>query len=235
MKNKKDTLKISNMCCSERPREKAIDMGISTLSDSELLSIILGSGNRDENVITLAQRVLNSHEVHKGLLGLNYMSYHDLIAIKGIGRVKACQLMAVAELSKRMSMARKNSAINLSSPEDIAEHFMEYCRFLTREKVIVIYVTASNDLIKWYTLSEGTVNRSLISPREIFIEALRCDAVNIILIHNHPSGNPEPSDMDIVVTRRVIEAGKILGIGLLDHIVIGDGTYVSLNERGYIK
>ncbi|MBQ6230054.1 MAG: DNA repair protein RadC [Eubacterium sp.] len=223
------------MCCSERPREKAIDMGISTLSDSELLSIILGSGNRDENVITLAQRVLNSHEVHKGLLGLNYMSYHDLIAIKGIGRVKACQLMAVAELSKRMSMARKNSAINLSSPEDIAEHFMEYCRFLTREKVIVIYVTASNDLIKWYTLSEGTVNRSLISPREIFIEALRCDAVNIILIHNHPSGNPEPSDMDIVVTRRVIEAGKILGIGLLDHIVIGDGTYVSLNERGYIK
>jgi DNA repair protein RadC len=235
MNDKNEALKISNMDHSERPREKAINMGIETLSDSELLSIILGSGNSDENVITLAQRVLNSHEVHKGLLGLNYMSYHDLMNIRGIGRAKACQLMAVAELSKRMSMVRKNSEINLSSPEDIAKHFMQYCRFLTRENVIVIFVSASNDLIRWETLSEGTVNRSLISPREIFIEALRCDAVNIILIHNHPSGNPEPSEMDIVVTRRIIEAGRMLGIGLLDHIVMGDGTYVSLNERGYIK
>lgn len=220
---------------SERPREKAIDMGIDTLSDSELLSIILGSGNRDENVITLAQRVLNSHQVHKGLIGLNYMSYHDLTSISGIGKVKACQLMAVAELSKRMSMVRKNREINLSSPADIAEYYMEYCRFLTREKVIVMFVSASNTLIKWEVLSEGTVNRSIISPREVFIEALRCDAVNIALLHNHPSGDPEPSENDIIVTNRIIKAGELLGIGLLDHIVMGDGTYVSMLERGFIK
>ena len=235
MINTKDSLKISNMDHSERPREKAINMGIGSLSDSELLSIILGSGSKDENVITLAQRVLNSHEVHKGLIGLNYMSYHDLTAIKGIGRVKACQLMAVAELSKRMSMVRKNREINLSSPAEIAEFYMEYCRFLTREKVIVMFVSSSNTLLKWEVLSEGTVNRSIISPREVFIEALRCEAVNIILIHNHPSGDPEPSDMDIVVTKRIIKAGELLGIGLLDHIVMGDGCYVSMLERGYLK
>ena len=231
----KNTLRISNMDQSERPREKAVSMGIESLSDSELLSIILGSGNRDENVITLAQRVLNSHKVYKGLIGLKYMSYHDLTGINGIGRVKACQLMAVAELSKRMSMARRNREINLSSPEDIADYYMEYCRFLTREKVIVMFVSSSNTLIKWEVLSEGTVNRSILSPREIFVEALRCDAVNIILIHNHPSGDPEPSDMDIVVTKRIIKAGELLGIGLLDHIVIGDKTYVSMLERGYLK
>ena len=234
MKNK-ESLRISNMDYSERPREKAIDMGIGSLSDSELLSIILGSGNKDENVIALAQRVLNSHQVHKGLIGLNYMSYYDLIGICGIGKVKACQLMAVAELSKRMSMVRKNREINLSSPADIADYYMEYCRFLTREKVIVMFVSASNTLIKWEVLSEGTVNRSIISPREVFIEALRCDAVNIALIHNHPSGDPEPSENDIIVTARIIKAGELLGIGLLDHIVMGDGSYVSMLERGYIR
>ncbi|WP_276708363.1 RadC family protein [Eubacterium ruminantium] len=234
MSEKNNLMKISNMDTNERPREKALHKGIESLSDAELLSLILGSGNKDENVIHLAQRVLNTHPVQKGLVGLNYMSYHDLIKISGIGRVKACQVMAVSELSRRISMSKKSRDVNLSSPAEIADYYMEYCRFLTREKVIVIFLSASNELIRWNTLSEGTVNRSLLSPREIFIEALKCDAVNIVLVHNHPSGDPNPSDADIVITKRVIEAGKYLGIGVLDHIIIGDRCYVSLHERGLI-
>ena len=231
MSEKNNLMKISNMDTNERPREKALHKGIESLSDAELLSLILGSGNKDENVIHLAQRVLNTHPVQKGLVGLNYMSYHDLIKISGIGRVKACQVMAVSELSRRISMSKKSRDVNLSSPAEIADYYMEYCRFLTREKVIVIFLSASNELIRWNTLSEGTVNRSLLSPREIFIEALKCDAVNIVLVHNHPSGDPDPSDADIVITKRVIEAGKYLGIGVLDHIIIGDLQAVSFREE----
>ncbi len=232
--NKNELLKISNMVADERPREKAVNMGVGTLSDAELLSLILGSGNRDENVISLAQRVLNFHPIHKGLVGMNYLSFHDLLRISGIGKVKACQILAVCELSRRIAMSSRKELVNLSSPEAIAEYFMEYCRFLTREKVIVMFLSASNELIKWSELSEGTVNRALLSSREVFVDALKCNAVNIVLIHNHPSGDPEPSDVDIVVTKRIIEAGKLLGIEVLDHIVIGDRTYVSLHERGFI-
>ncbi len=234
MNIEKEKMKISSMYAEERPREKAVSMGIESLSDAELLSLILGSGNKDENVIMLAQRVLNAHTVHKGLIGLKYLSFHDLLRINGIGRVKACQLMAVSELSRRMAMSERRERVSLSSPSAIADYFMEYCRFLTREKVIVMFLSSSNELIKWQELSEGTVNRSLLSPREIFIEALRCDAVSIILIHNHPSGDPDPSEVDIISTKRIIEAGRYVGIEVLDHIVIGDRSYVSLHEKGMI-
>ena len=126
MSEKNNLMKISNMDTNERPREKALHKGIESLSDAELLSLILGSGNKDENVIHLAQRVLNTHPVQKGLVGLNYMSYHDLIKISGIGRVKACQVMAVSELSRRISMSKKSRDVNLSSPAEIADYYMEY-------------------------------------------------------------------------------------------------------------
>ncbi len=230
-----DKLTIHDMCSEERPYEKCQNHGVETLSDAELLAIFLRTGCREHNVVQLCERLLNAHPVHKGIAGLNYLDYNLLVAIPGIGPVKAVQIMCIAELSKRMSRANLKPFMIFDSPATIADYFMESTRYLEKEYVYLLLFDSKHRLIKEITLSEGTVNQSLVSSRDVYIEALKYKAVYIVLLHNHPSGDPEPSAADLEVTDRIEQAGCLLEIKLSDHIILGNRCYVSLAERGYIK
>lgn len=225
---------IKDLAYCERPYEKAMEKGVESLSDAELISVIIKNGTLDHSSIDLANQVLNAHPIHKGILGLNYLRREDYLSIKGIGHTKATQLMTVAELSGRINRSRLKMSIAFDRASTIAEYYMEKCKFLSKERVYLMLLSSSHMLIKEVLLSEGLVNQTLISPREIFIEALRYEAVRIILVHNHPSGVPDPSKVDIQVTKRVIEAGQLLDIRLSDHIIVGNGCYFSMAERGIL-
>lgn len=226
---------IKDIAGCERPYEKAVLNGINTLTDAELIAVILRTGTNSESSIDLANKILNNHPVHKGLNGLFFMRRENLLEIKGIGNTKATQLLAVTELSKRINESRLKKDLCYDNPDKIAAYYMEKCKYLTKERVYLMLFSNSHMLIKEIMLSEGTVSSSSISPREIFIEALRYEAVNIILVHNHPSGLPEPSNSDIAATIKIKEAGKLMDINLSDHIIVGNDCYISLLERGIIK
>ena len=226
---------IKDIASCERPYEKAVSRGVESLSDAELLAVILRTGSRDESSIDLANKILNNHLIHKGLNGLFFMRREDLLSIKGIGDTKASQILAVAELSKRINEERLRRDICYDNPQKIADYYIEKCKYLTKERVYLMLFSNSHMLIKEIMLSEGTVSSSSISPREILIEALKYEAVNFILIHNHPSGSPEPSQSDIAATIKIKEAAKIMDIHLSDHIIVGNNCYISLLERGIIK
>ena len=230
-----ENLKIADMAENEKPVERLQKYGAEFLSDAELLAIILRTGTSDMNVVTLAQMILNSHPVYKGLKSINYRSVSDLMTIHGVGKSKAAQIMALAEISKRMNLSRKEEHVNLSSPDSVADYFMEEARYLDKERVYALFTSNDNSLLHRVMLSEGSINRSILSTREVFKEALKCNAASVILIHNHPSGNPSPSDMDILVTKQISDLGNKLEIPLLDHIIIGDGIYFSFKEEGIIK
>lgn len=224
-------LTVKELPESERPYEKLERYGASHLSDSELLAIIIRSGSKNERSIDLAHKVLKLS--NKGIAGIHQLSLKELQSITGIGRVKAIQIKAIAELSTRISKISALDKAKINSPTSIANIYMEEMRHLQKEHLKVILLDTKNNIIDDKDLSIGTVNASLINPREVFIHALKNQAVHIILLHNHPSGDPTPSREDIHITRRVLEAGDIIGIKLLDHIIIGDGEYISLKEKGY--
>ena len=169
------------------------------------------------------------------MLGLMHLTLPKLTSLKGIGRVKAVQLMCVGEISKRIwkRKARENQTA-FCSPKAVAEYFQEDMRHLRQEQFYIMLFDTKQKLIRDVLISKGTVNTSLASPREIFIQALKYEAVSLILVHNHPSGDPSPSKQDIALTQKVLEAGSLIGIGLLDHVVIGEHSYVSMKERGLI-
>lgn len=218
-----------------RPYEKCRRSGPSVLSDSELLAVILRTGTRSKDVITLAEEVL-LHLGHKPpLQGLFHASESELCKVKGIGSTKALQLICVAELARRMASEGMSEKIRLNRPDLIANHYYERLRHERREMVILLCLDSKNQLLKETVLSIGTVNSSLLSPRELFLEALRHGAVSVILLHNHPSGDPDPSNEDLVVTKRIMELGRELQIPLLDHIIIGDKRYISLKQKGYME
>lgn len=225
---------IRSLAITERPYEKAISNGIESLSDSELLAIVLRTGTKDESALDLANHVLNSHLTIKGLLGLCDLTRSKLCQIKGIGDIKATQLLAVTELSKRINRLSYRNDIVYDNPEKIADYYIQKCKFLKKEHTFLMLFSNTHMLIDDIQISEGTVNSSLLSPREIMIEALKREAVNFIIVHNHPSGNPEPSAADITITKKLHAAGELLDIHLSDHIIIGNNCYVSLLERGYI-
>lgn len=228
----KTTLTIKDIPASERPYEKLEAYGPGFLSDAELLAIIIKSGSKHEKSTDLAIRLLSVHP--EGLLGLHHLSMDELKKVHGIGRVKAIQLKAITELAKRMSKATYADKLVITSPSIVAGYYMEEMRHLDREHMKVVLADTKYNVIGDYLLSLGTVNSTLVEPREIFVHALKREAVNILLLHNHPSGNPEPSPQDISITKRTKEAGDLIGVHLLDHIIIGDGKYVSLKEQGYI-
>lgn len=218
----------------ERPYEKCVRSGAGVLSDTELLAVIMRTGTCGENACQLAGRIL-SLPGHEGLKGLNRISLERLMEIKGIGQVKAVQLKCVAELAARMAKAGAAERLCFNTPETIADYFMEDLRHEEQEQLHVLFLNTRNRLLKEKLMFKGTVNASLISPREIFVEALECRAVRIVLIHNHPSGDPTPSPEDIRMTKRIEKAGGLLGIQLLDHIIIGDRCYSSFMERGILS
>lgn len=219
---------------SEKPYEKCLKYGEQSLSDAELLAVIIRTGTRGESAVALARRILSEFRFPEGILGLFRASVPELCRLKGIGTVKAVQLKCIGELSKRISRAGFGTQPIFSEPEDIAGYYMEQMRHEPRERVVIMMLNSKNRLLHEMVISTGTVNYSLVSPREIFIEALRYQAVSICLVHNHPSGDPSPSRDDVLITRRMKEAGELLGIYLLDHIIIGDNSYSSMKKRGIL-
>jgi DNA repair protein RadC len=216
---------------SERPYEKALTKGIESLSDAELLSVILRTGSRNVRSIDLAYEILRHKPEYPGLLSLCYTTKEELMKITGIGKVKAIELLAIAELVKRLVRAKKPDRNIFRSPKEIALYYMEELRHEKREKTILLLLDGKNRMIRDIIISEGTVNMSMASPREIFIEAIKYEAVFIILLHNHPSGDPTPSREDLQTTKKIQQTGMLVGIPLIDHIIIGDQSYISLQEQ----
>jgi DNA repair protein RadC len=225
-------LRIKDMPASERPYEKLENYGTEMLSNAELLAVVIRTGNKEETSVALAQRVLTRSE-DGGIAFLHDLSLEELRGIKGIGRVKALQIKAVMELSKRVSSALiMNNRVSIKSPEEVSRLLMEEMRHLRKEVFKIILLNTKNHIIKRIDISVGSLNSSIVHPREVFSEAVRAGCSGVILVHNHPSGDPEPSHEDIETTQRLVSAGNILGIKVLDHVVIGDGKYISLKEQG---
>ena len=228
--NKSKTIK--QLPISERPYERCERYGAEYLTDAELLSVVIRSGTKERRSFEVAQDVLMIKDEYQGLKGLYNVTLNELMRIKGIGRVKAIQILCVVELTKRMSKVVSNKGIYFNTPQSIADYFMQEMRHLDTEQVTLVLLNSKNRLIKEIRLSKGTVNASLTTPREVFIYALKYEAVNFAMIHNHPSGDPTPSQEDIRLTNRIKESSKIVGINLIDHIIIGDNIYTSLGEMG---
>ena len=215
----------------ERPYEKGIARGTSALSDAELLAVILRTGSRGQSALELSRKVLAKSGT--GLLGIYHMSISDLQKIHGLGKVKALQIKCIAELSRRIARARFSETVSFHDPASVSSYYMETLRHEEQEVLLLVMLNSKGKLIRDEVNSKGTVRASLISPREIFIEAVRHQAVSILLLHNHPSGIPDPSRDDVLLTERVRAAGAMLGIELLDHIIIGDRQAVSMREQGF--
>ena len=231
----KDTLsinqwKIKSLPPESRPDEKLESYGAASLSDAELLAIIIRTGFRGYNSVRLAEDILKCGK-GKGLIGLCQIGIEELTKVRGVGKVKAIQLKAVAELTRRISKRTAKESLVMDSPETVARYFMEDLRHRDKECFMMLSLDSKGALISESLISIGTVNASLASPREVFVEAVNNRAVSIILVHNHPSGNPKPSKNDLVVTRQMKDAGALLGIKLIAHIIIGDNSYVSLSEE----
>lgn len=214
----------------ERPYEKCLACGAGALSDKELLAVLLRTGTIGETACELAGRILNLPG-YQGLAGFGRIPLERLLKLKGVGKVKAVQLKCAAELASRMAKATAGERLCFGSPATIADYFMEELRYEEQEQFIVLFLDTRSRLLKEKLMFKGTVNASLASPREIFLEALEVHAVHVVLVHNHPSGDPTPSDEDIRITERICHGGALLGIGLLDHVVIGDGCYCSFKEK----
>ncbi|AUS10391.1 hypothetical protein C1X05_05995 [Laceyella sacchari] len=215
----------------ERPRERMIRLGPNYVSNAELIALLLRTGSTGESVMTLAQRVLNKGG---GLKGLTRLSLQELMGIHGIGPAKAIQLMAGIELGQRISRMMPEDRHAIRSPDDAACYVMDELRFLQQEHFICLYLNTKYRVIDKKCIFKGSLNTSVVHPREIFHEAIRCSAAAIICVHNHPSGDPTPSTEDLLVTERLVEVGKLLGIDVVDHLIIGDQTYFSMKEKGLI-
>ncbi|MCK4354931.1 DNA repair protein RadC [Candidatus Parcubacteria bacterium] len=224
MNNKK--LKIKDLPKVDRPREKLVAKGPENLKDEELLAILLRTGREGKNVLDMAKQILNKYS-KKRLLNLNYQ---DLIKIKGINSGKASTILASVELVKRALKVRDESLPQIKSIEDVLAQSV-YMRDKTREHLMVIYLNARNEMLYKKPMFIGTLNANLVHPREIFSEALKQNAASVILVHNHPSGDSEPSQDDLEITKRIIEAGKIMGIDVLDHIIITKNKPFSFKEN----
>ena len=214
-------------------------LGASSLSDAQLIAAILRTGTKGIDATKLAEEIIKmcgrfDTNDNDSLIGLANLSIPELMKIKGVGRVKAVQIQCICELARRI--AKKTAAVKLdfSSPETIAGYYMQDLRGLDKEHLILVLLDNKCCRIRDCIISVGTVDASLVNPREIFMEALKYGASSIILLHNHPSGDETPSRNDIFVTKRVAEAGEIMGIHLLDHIIIGDNKYTSLKEKEYM-
>ena len=231
MENKNHTIK--EMYRDERPYEKCEQYGAEHLTDVELLAVLLRTGTKGENSIQLAQKILHPEFGQEGILNIHHWSMQQLLQVKGIGRVKAIQILCLAELTKRLAKAEAARGLDFSSPDTIAQYYMEDMRHKKKEVMKLLLLNTKSRLIAENDVSTGTVNMALVSPRELFVEALQKNAVSIILLHNHPSGDPTPSREDLQITKRVRQAGDLIGVELLDHIIIGDNRYISLREIGF--
>ena len=224
---------MKNLPESERPYEKYLNQGEKSLSDAELLAIILKSGTKESNSVDIARKILSGN--HNNLLNLYDLSYRELMQISGIGKVKAIQLKAVAELAKRISKTNSGYSLKMDNPVSIANYYMEQLRHAKQEQLLCAFFDAKNNFLGDAVISKGAVNYTYVSPRDIFRQAFEYEAVMIILLHNHPSGDPTPSEDDLQITRRIEKGARILQLELVDHIIIGDNRYYSFKENELLK
>jgi DNA repair protein RadC len=215
----------------ERPRERLLLHGANTLSDAELLAILIRTGNRSRTALDLACGVLDRG---RGLAGLARRNARELMRVEGIGEAKALGILAAFELGRRLQAEDGGERMLLRTPGDAARILIPRLRDLTYEVFAVLVLDTQNTVIASVELSRGTLNASLVHPREVFKAAVDHLGAGVIVVHNHPSGNPEPSGEDIAITRQLAEAGKIMGIPLHDHLVVAGNSYVSLAQRGLI-
>lgn len=218
-------MKIKDLPKHQRPREKLRIKGVSSLKNAELLAILLRTGKKGKNVLELADNILIKHTL-KHLPGL---SFDNLITIKGIDEGKACTILAAFEFTRRALEVTEASLPIINTSMDVLNH-VSHIRVHKKEHFIALYLNARNQVIQTETISVGTLNASIVHPREVFEPAIRVSAAQVILAHNHPSGNTDPSDADILITKRLVEVGNMLGIDILDHVIIAESGYTSLKS-----
>ena len=223
---------IKELPASERPYEKFLSLGASGLSDADLLAIIIKTGTKDKSAVDIAQEILSGR--HGNFLNLYEMPYDELIQVSGIGQIKAIQLKAVAELSMRISKAKRARSIRMNTPVTIADYYMEQMRHLQQEVVICAYFDVKSRFLGDKFISKGSLSSSVVDISSVMRTALEKNASKIVLLHNHPSGDCTPSKDDIAVTDRLAEGSRIFSIELCDHIIIGDNEYYSFYENKII-
>ncbi|MGL5269034.1 MAG: RadC family protein [Selenomonadaceae bacterium] len=219
---------------AERPREKLLSEGSRALTNAELLAILLRTGTKEESVLHLAERILSRFK-EQGIASLVNVSSLELSEIKGIGPAKALTILAAIEFGRRIGTKAAEQRQTIQGPEDVAAYAMPRLRYQTKEYFLVLLLNMKNQVLSLQTISVGSLSASIVHPREVFQAALRQSAAAVILIHNHPSGDPSPSQEDIAITDRLVQAGKLMDIPVLDHVVIGDNKYISLKEKGMVK
>ena len=220
---------MMNLLACEMPYEKLARHGAENLTDVELLAILLRTGTREKSPLDLAREILQAGQ---GFRGVGKLTLAELQKIKGIGAVKSIQLTAALEIARRYSREKGKACYRIGSPKEVAEYYMEEMCELGQEHFKVILLNTKNEIISDRNLFVGTINRSLVSPREVLEYALKNSAVSLVFMHNHPSGDPEPSAEDVLITKRCNEAARLMDITLLDHIIIGRHQFVSLKQRG---
>lgn len=212
-----------------RPRERMEDFGPAALANHELLAILLRTGTKEQNVLQLSMQVLSNFD---DLYTFKHASLEELMSISGIGKAKAIEMLAMIELGKRMAKTTQLKEGTVTSSQFVGKLLMEELNGLQQEIVLGLFLNTKNEIIKKEVIFKGSLNTSVAHPREIFKAAIKYASARIIIAHNHPSGNPEPSEADFQFTQRMKEAGNIIGIELLDHFIIGDDSYISLKEYG---
>ncbi len=222
-------IRMKELPDSEKPYEKFLESGAEALSDAELLAVIIRSGTQGKTSIEVAQDFLARGS--RNLLNLYELSFEEMKRIHGIGQVKAIQLKCAAELSRRIAKTRYQDKLSMNHPQTIADYYMERMRHEKQERLLALFFDSKCCLLSDETMSIGSITATFVSPREIFLAALRCNAVQIIVLHNHPSGNANPSPEDDTVTERMKACGELLGIPLMDHIILGDQSYYSYREH----
>ncbi|MEW6523778.1 MAG: DNA repair protein RadC [Bacillota bacterium] len=214
---------LKDLPASERPRERLAMLGTRALTDTELVAILLGSGTRSKTALEVARCLLQG----EGIRVLAQASVDELAREPGIGLAKACVLKAAAEIGRRLASSSMDRAV-VRSPGDVGDLLMEDMRYLDREHFRIVMLNTKNQVLGVESVAVGSLNAAIVHPREIFKSAITRSAAAVVLVHNHPSGDPTPSQEDIQITRRLVEAGRLLGIEVLDHVVIGDNRYLSL-------
>ena len=224
-------MKIKSLPAEERPMEKGLYQGMERLSNTELLALIINSGTKEKSALALAEEVIGQGE---GIFRLREMSPQELMGIHGIGRGKAARILAALELGKRVSSRPSGRPVNVESSDDIAALFMEEMRDLKQETLRCLLLNAKGDIISAETITTGELSSTPVHPRDVFRPAVRKSAAAAVLIHNHPSGDPNPSREDIDLTFRLMECGRMMGIRILDHLIMGDGVYISMKAAGFL-
>jgi DNA repair protein RadC len=226
--------KMKDLPADSRPYERCEMLGPEALSDTELVAVLLRTGNREKSALELAEEVLGIGGPENGLLNLTELSFEELVSLSGIGKAKAVQLLCAAELSRRLSSRKRFRRADIRDSSSLAGYYMETLRHLGHEEVRIMFLDMKAAFIGSTAVSKGTLGSSAVTPREIFAEAVKKRAASVVVVHNHPSGNTEPSEEDISFARLLLKSGRLMGIPLADFIIIGDNDYLSFAERGLI-